>query len=221
MILAIDTATRQVSLALATENTLIGQAAWPSANTHTASLAPGVERLLSDAGARLNDLTALAVAIGPGSFTGVRIGLAFAKGMALACSLPLAGVKTLDIVMKGLPPSEAGAIAVIPAGRGRVVWAPYAAREMEWVAAHDGVVGTWEEVAGAARPGARVTGEIDDTGRQVLARHQIQVESLQDSDGRARWLAAIGWERWRRGQLDTAATLAPIYAHPPGSGSAS
>jgi tRNA threonylcarbamoyladenosine biosynthesis protein TsaB len=221
MILAIDTATRQVSLALAAEDTLLGQAAWPSANTHTVALAPGVERLLSNAGAAPNDLTALAVAIGPGSFTGVRIGIAFAKGMALARSLPLIGVKTLEIVMKGLPLSEASAIAVVPAGRGRVIWALYTARETGWEAAHDGVVGTWDEVAVAARAGAIVAGEIDDAGRQVLAQNQIRVEPAPNPQGRARWLAVIGWERWRLGRLDPAATLRPIYAHLPTSGTPS
>ena len=122
MILALDTATRAVSLALAEAGQIVAEATWRSENNHTLELAPAVERLLAEAAVAPRDLTALAVAIGPGSFTGVRIGLGFAKGLALACSLPLLGVRTLDIAIRALPAAGGQAVAVIQAGRGRVIW---------------------------------------------------------------------------------------------------
>lgn len=218
MILAIDTATRVMSLALAGEGAMAAESSWQSQNNHTIELAPAVDRLLSGAGVTARDLMALAVAIGPGSFTGVRIGLAFAKGMALARDLPLIGVKTLDIVVRGVPPGEERAIAVIQAGRGRVIWAPYTARATTWAADHDGVVGTWDEVARAATNEAVVAGEIDEAGRQALRQSPARTVFSADPAYRARALAEMGWERWRRGALDSAASLAPVYAHLPASG---
>src|SRR5574337_659396 len=219
VILAIDTATRFISLALAHEHAIVAETSWQSENNHTVELAPAVERVLSGAGARLKDLTALAVAIGPGSFTGVRIGLGLAKGMALAGALPLIGVKTLDITVRGLPPLSGGrAIAVIQAGRSRVVWARYTVRAMSWEAADDGAVGTWDEVSGAATDEAVVVGEIDSIGWEVLRRNKVRTASPSQNVRRAGRLAEIGWERWRRGELDSAATLMPVYAHPPTSG---
>jgi tRNA threonylcarbamoyladenosine biosynthesis protein TsaB len=221
VILAIDTATRFMSLALASEEMRAAERSWPSQNNHTIELAPAVERLLSGAGVRPNELTALAVAIGPGSFTGVRIGLGFAKGLALAGGLPLIGVKTLDIVVRELPLQERQAIAVIQAGRGRVIWAPYTVREQTWEPAHDGVVGSWDEVSSAAMGESVVIGEIDPAGWESLRQRQVRAVSSSQHPGRAARLAEIGWARWRRGALDSAATLIPVYAHSPASGTQS
>ncbi len=222
MILAIDTATRFISLALATEQAILAEASWRSANNHTVELAPAVERMLLSAAITAKDLRAIAIAIGPGSFTGVRIGLGFAKGLALAREIPLIGVKTLEITVRSLPLNEGEAIAVIQAGRGRVVWAQYQVRGERWDAyqqtANHGVVGTWEEVARAATPRQIVVGEIDSVGQEVLQRHQIRRASPAQNVRRAACLAEIAWERLRRGETDSAATLAPIYAQQPTSG---
>jgi len=66
------------------------------ARSHTASLPALVDRVLADAGVTIGDVEGLAVSIGPGSFTGLRIGLALAKGIAFAGGLPLVGVPTLE-----------------------------------------------------------------------------------------------------------------------------
>lgn len=221
MILAIDTATRSISLALADERTLLAEFTWQSENNHTTELAPAVERMLTGAAVTPKDLTAVAVAIGPGSFTGVRIGLGFAKGLALARDgLPLIGVRTLDIVVRALPLDEGEAIAVIQAGRGRAVWAKYEVRDWKWEAADDGVVGTWDDVAKLATVRSVVVGEIDPAGMHVLQRNRVRVASSEQNVRRASRLVEIGWERWRRGEIDSAAILMPVYAHQPTSGEA-
>ncbi len=221
MILAIDTATRSISLALADERTLLAEVTWQSEYNHTTELAPAVEQMLARAAVTTKDLTAVAVAIGPGSFTGVRIGLGFAKGLALARNdLPLIGVRTLDIAVRALPLDEGEAIAVIQAGRGRVVWAKYEMRNRKWEAADDGVVGTWDDVAKLATVRSVVVGEIDPVGMDVLQGNRVRVASSDQNVRRASRLVEIGWERWRRGEIDSAATLMPVYAHQPTSGEA-
>src|SRR5438270_12061032 len=99
MILAIDTSTDQASIALyrAGEG-VIAEQSWRSGRQQTVQLVPGVQRLMALAGSTVRDVTGVAVATGPGSFSGVRIGISTAKSMAYALGVPLWGVPSLDIL---------------------------------------------------------------------------------------------------------------------------
>ncbi|HEX9014059.1 MAG TPA: tRNA (adenosine(37)-N6)-threonylcarbamoyltransferase complex dimerization subunit type 1 TsaB, partial [Anaerolineaceae bacterium] len=101
MLLAVDTSTRWVGLALYTGSQVLGEMTWQSQNTHTVEVAPAVQELLTRAGVRSSDLRSIGVAVGPGSFTSLRIGLGQAKGLAMACRIPLVGIPTLDILAAG------------------------------------------------------------------------------------------------------------------------
>ena len=89
---------------------------WASHDYHTIELAPAIADTLTRAGLEIQDLKLLAVATGPGSFTGLRIGLAVAKGIALACHLPIIGIPTLDIVAESQPVSLGIPLAASPSG---------------------------------------------------------------------------------------------------------
>lgn len=95
LILAIETATRVSSVALADGDRIIAALTIENGLEHSATLVPNIGKLLSIAGKSREDLTAVAVSIGPGSFTGLRIGLATAKGMAYGLNIPLVSVPTL------------------------------------------------------------------------------------------------------------------------------
>ena len=103
MLLAIDTSTAQIGLALYDGATVPGELVWQSRTHHTEQLAPALADLLDRVGIKMDSLKALGVAIGPGSFTSLRVGLAFIKGLALARHLPLVGIPTLDIVAACVP----------------------------------------------------------------------------------------------------------------------
>ncbi len=109
--LAFDTATEVATSALVDEGEVLGERV-----SSTRTLLEDVDALLRQGGARPGDLRALAVGIGPGSFTGVRIGLAAARGLALALDLRGAGVSTLDALAAGAP----GAVPVVDARRREV-----------------------------------------------------------------------------------------------------
>ena len=81
---------------MARDGAVLGEGVHRESRSHTASLPLLVERVLRDAGLALEDVEGIAVSIGPGSFTGLRIGLALAKGLAFAGGLPLVGVPTLE-----------------------------------------------------------------------------------------------------------------------------
>src|SRR5690606_17578892 len=95
---------------------------------------PAIQRLLLRCEASVEDLSALAVSIGPGSYTGLRIGVALAKGLAAARNLPLVGITTLDTLAAGQPylSSNHGLIVVVQAGRGRVIVKTYRWRKGRW-----------------------------------------------------------------------------------------
>lgn len=114
LILAFDTATDVATSALVDDGEVLGER-----SSRASTLLEDIDALVRQAGAHTRELDALAVGIGPGSFTGVRIGLSTARGLALALDLPVAGVSTLDALAAGAP----GAIPVIDARR-REVFVP-------------------------------------------------------------------------------------------------
>src|SRR5262245_54553811 len=114
LILAFDTATDVATSALVADGEVLGER-----TSLAVTLLEDVDALLRQAGTHTRDIDALAVGIGPGSFTGVRIGLSTARGLALALDVPVAGVSTLDALAAGAP----GALPVIDARR-REVFVP-------------------------------------------------------------------------------------------------
>ena len=111
LILAFDTATDRATSALVGDGEVLGERV-----SRASTLLADVDALVRQAGAHPRDITGLALGIGPGSFTGIRIGLAAARGLALALDVPAAGVSTLAALAAGAP----GAIAVIDAKRHEV-----------------------------------------------------------------------------------------------------
>ena len=98
LVLAIDTTTSVCSVALAKDGSLLAEIATNLPRTHSQRLLPMVENLMAETGLKPEDLELLAVTRGPGSFTGLRIGIATIKGMGLALDLPVVGVSTLQVL---------------------------------------------------------------------------------------------------------------------------
>ena len=125
-ILAIDTATEACSAALWNDGTLSAHfEICPS--EHTQRILPLVQEVLNESGTQLTDLDALAFGRGPGSFTGVRIGIGIAQGLALGAELPMIGVSTLATMAQGAwrKTGATRVLAAIDARMGEVYWAEY------------------------------------------------------------------------------------------------
>lgn len=216
MLLAIDTSTRTVGVALYDGDQIWNETTWTSQDYHTVELAPGIQDILDKSGVAITEIEAIAVAIGPGSFTGLRIGLAVAKGIALARHIPTLGVPTLDIVAAATPLIVNSALAaVLRAGRGRLAVGWYQANRTGWRSTNSIEVLTAQDLADKIQESTLVCGEINEDERRLLARKRKLVHLLSPARSLRRpgYLAEIGWRRWRAGKFDDPATLAPIYLH--------
>ena len=215
MLLAVDTSTKQMGLALYDGGQVIGELLWQSRHYHTVELAPAVADLMTRSGLKVEAIQALGIALGPGSFTSLRVGLAFVKGLALARHLPVVAVPTLDVVAAAQVVRNLPLAAVLQAGRGRLALGRYKAVDESWQANSELQVTTVDELADAIRKPTIVCGELTADERRRLARKRVNVllASPAQCVRRPAVLAELAWERWQAGAQDDAATLAPIYLH--------
>lgn len=212
MLLAMDSSTQVVGLALYDGVQVLGEMVWRTQNHHTVELSPAVNDLMTRCGVKGRDLRALAVALGPGSFTSLRIGLALAKGLALALRLPVVGIPTLDVVAAMQPVSELPLAAVLQAGRSRLAVGWYRAAAEGWQAEGQASVTTLEALFNGLGDAALICGELGALERQTLARHKgVLLASPAQSLRRPAVLAELAWKRWRAGQMSDVVTLSPIY----------
>ncbi len=220
MLLAIDTATRMLSLAVHDGTRILAEQTWQAPNNHTAILAPALAALVGHAGVTTGDVTALAVVQGPGSYTGVRIGVAMAKGLAAARGLPLVGVNTLDALAAGQPKYAGTLIAVVAAGRGRVIAGRYRWSYDSWVPRGEPRLLKWDALFETIDSAVTLAGEIDPNGHSAYEtaceeRPDLTVHFAPPAHSlrRASFAAAVAWARLREGDPADfpAAQLAPVY----------
>jgi tRNA threonylcarbamoyladenosine biosynthesis protein TsaB len=129
--LGVDTATSRGSLALADGGRVLGERRLEQRAWHARGLVAAIDRLLSDAGIAPRDLQGIGVTVGPGSFTGVRVGMATGKGIAYGLGIALRGFSTLEALALAALPSGGGAAAICPAleaGRGELYAALFGAQ---------------------------------------------------------------------------------------------
>ena len=124
-ILAIETATLVSSVALATEDTLLAEITLQTKKTHSELLMPHIDKILAMAEVSKAEIKAVAVSVGPGSFTGLRIGLATAKTLAYALKVPLIGVPTLAALAYGCLVPGVILAPMLDAQKGNVYQAVY------------------------------------------------------------------------------------------------
>jgi tRNA threonylcarbamoyladenosine biosynthesis protein TsaB len=217
MLVAIDTATAQASLALHDGFRVRVEHTWESPRRHTVELLPRLVAALEQLGLEAGCLSGVAVTRGPGSFTGLRVGLAVAKGLALVRGLPLVGVPTLDVVAAAQIKDRRPLCAVLQAGRGRVCVATYRWRSGEWRLRQAPRLTTWTALVEGTTSPTLFCGEVDLVGAEALVSLGDLAVLLPAAARlrRAGFLAELAWRRLNRGETDDPATLTPVYLQHP------
>ena len=215
-ILAIDTASSVSSVAVASEGKLQAEVTVEAGRTHSETLLSHIEGALSFAGVERSALRGVAVSIGPGSFTGLRIGLATAKAIAYGLSIPLVGVSTLAALALAVPVPDVHTLALMDAQKGNAYAGLY-----EW---RDGSLHEVRPVRVA--PLAEAIAEAVDRGKPVLLTGELAVKkrarlgNLPDNvtlapahllTARASYVAWLGIARLAAGERDDPMTLEPFY----------
>lgn len=215
MIVALDTSTAYTSLALHDGLQVRVEYTWESPRRHTVELASRLASALKRLGLTPQQLKGVAVTTGPGSFSGLRVGMALAKGIALANNLPIIGVPTLDVVATAQGADERPLCAVLQAGRGRICVAFYRWREGNWRPEEGPRLTTWSALWGEIAAPTLFCGEIDEEGARMLSALGERAVLLPAAARlrRAGYLAEIAWRRLERGEVDDLATLVPLYLH--------
>jgi len=217
MLLVVDTSTAQVGLALYDGTQVPGEMTWTTRQHHTTELAPALAGLLDRSGNSMDTVSALGVAIGPGSFTSLRVGLSFIKGLALARSLPIIGIPTLDILAAAQPILKKPLVAVIQAGRGRIALGWYKCVKNEWQAEGGARSGTVDELIREIRSPTLIAGELTSEERRRLTQKNVILATPANCVRRPSILAGLAWTRLQENKIDEAASLAPIYLHVAGA----
>lgn len=209
-LLALDTATDQAGIALY-DGTRIAELSWPAGRRQTTALLPAIEWLLVSCGVALNDVVVLGVAIGPGTFTGLRVGLSIAKGLAALSDRSLVGVSSIAVAAEPYGRSEDPLLVVLPAGRGRVVWA---VRETG-AEIGDPFNSSLDELVTIVNrhPEYLLAGELLPEQRERLTAAHSRIVPATAGFRRPSSLANLAWQRWRRGDVDDPVALEPVYLH--------
>ena len=219
-ILGFDTATSACSAAVWEDGRIAARRFEPMSRGQSERLMPMVREVLSEAGADFPDLDLLAVTTGPGAFTGLRIGLAAARGMALAGDLACFGVTTLDVVAAGVSETErqkANVLVVLNSKRAEV-YAQAFRSDLRPLSEAQALIPA--DLAALMANGEgdadRVLVAGDGAGQVIQALEDKEIEAvLSTAPGvpDAATVAAIAAERWSSDQ--PAGPLRPLYLRPP------
>jgi len=215
MLLAVDTSTRVIGVALYDGIRVLGEFSWFSKNHHTIELAPTVKTALDSVGANETVLSAVGVAIGPGSFTGLRIGLALGKGLSLSRKIPIIGIPTLDILAEAQPVLDSSLVCMLEAGRRRFAVGWYRASREKWIP--DGEIKnlTADSFIDQIQRPTKVCGELNEDliSRLSDLDEKVILAPPSQSVRRPAVLAELAWNRFVENECDDPAMLKPIYLH--------
>jgi tRNA threonylcarbamoyladenosine biosynthesis protein TsaB len=215
MELSIDTASELASIALSRDGNVSAERTWRCRRNHTVELLPAIEKLLADAGTDRRALTAIFVCLGPGMYTGLRVGISVAQGLARGLGIPALGVGRLELDAYAHAAFDGHIVAAHSAGRGDLAWAVY--RNGPWREISPPRLSRPEEVAKALRAGSLVVGEVDEALSALIEANRVRVAEPANV-GRARALVELGALRLAAGETAEPALLRPVYLRPPAIG---
>jgi tRNA threonylcarbamoyladenosine biosynthesis protein TsaB len=211
-VLAVDTTTERGSVAVTEDDCVHGEVRLASSEGHSRRLLPAIDFLLQSLGLRPGDIEAYAVTTGPGSFTGLRVGLSTVQGLALGAGRPCLGLSALDVLAARIAGAAPASVALMDAYRGEVYGAVY---DGDGARVGPASVGPLEALIARTPPVAAFVGD-------GAERHRERIMSLRPRalfPARSLFLAGtlgrLAGPRLMRGEGVTPAELRPLYLREP------
>ena len=218
MDLAIDTSTDTASIALSSQGEIIAELTWHAGHNHTTQLVPNLICILEQTKLNLKDVNGVIVAKGSGSFNGLRVGMSFAKGLALSLNIPIVGISTLEVEAF---PYAFTALPVCPiqnTGRGEIATALFQTKRGRWCRLVEEHITTVEALLPELNRRTIFCGEIpQEAALQLEERLRRKALIIKGAAGlrRSGYLAELGWRRLEAGDFDHSPTLEPLYLRRP------
>ncbi len=220
LVVAIDTASDVAGVALCEAGALLAEVTWQAHQSHSRQLLPALDWLLGHVGRDKQQIGAVCVCLGPGSYAGMRVGLSTAKALAFGFDALLTGVGRL--AAEALPIAEAMGGRVVPlqaAGRAELAWAAYRAVDDELQELEPPQLIPIADLGRIIQPGDAVTGDIarlDAATLEMLSQKGARLVPAAAS--RVTSIARLGLKRLARGEIDNPDTLVPLYLRAPAIG---
>jgi tRNA threonylcarbamoyladenosine biosynthesis protein TsaB len=217
IILSADTSGERFSLALLKGNEVIGRFRAGSANRQSSDMLPELDRLLNAQRISLKDIGLFCVGLGPGSFTGLRIGVTVMRTMALALNKPIVGVASIDAIAYNAPHRKDPVCVLIDARQNKVYARIYKYRNNDLIPLSGIMLLDVNAILGRLKTPAFFLGDGIKRYGDIISKHvsggkSIALEAMWYPD--AEKIAALGIERLRKKGKDNVFTLNPLYIYP-------
>lgn len=213
-LLAVDTATERCGVSVIADGYIRAELSLNIGGSHTKHILPAVETVLSLVEIPLADIDAFAVTQGPGSFTGLRIGVSTVKGLAFAAGKPLIGISSLEVLAHQAGDEGGVVCPMIDARRNEVYWRLFRRADGRLRPIGDELVGPIEALAGQIDETCIVIGNAVSLYADRLQRllpDRVRWSPESDNGIRPGILAQLAWQRYERGLVDDVETFAPVY----------
>ena len=218
MLIAVDTSSRSAGVLLWKNERPLASLSWQSNFNLTAELTPAIQHMLQRTNIQARELQGVALALGPGGFSSLRVGMSVAKGLSLALDLPLFGTSTLEIEAYPYADLELPVFALLDAGRDEVAWACFQKQGGQWQKLQPEKIGNLADLVQTVTQRTIFCGEglmvHGSSLRQALGQRGVIVEYPGPSL-RLWALARLGAKRLEQGLMDDPATLQPLYLRRP------
>ncbi|MFC1994773.1 tRNA (adenosine(37)-N6)-threonylcarbamoyltransferase complex dimerization subunit type 1 TsaB, partial [Chloroflexota bacterium] len=212
MLLAIDTSTDMASLAISERGEVWAELTWRCGRNHSVELVPNLLRLLDLTKISLGRINGVVVASGPGSFNGLRVGMATAKGLAFSLGVPLVGISTLEMMAFSHASALLPVCSLLDARRGELAAALFQTKDDSWQRLLDDHITCVADLICRITKRTLFCGEAPAEAVFRL-RERLGTKAVLSLGAarRAGYLADLGWRRLEAGDRDDPATLQPTY----------
>ncbi len=216
MELALDISSKTNSISLSKEGEILNEMVWQSNHNETVELIPNLVRLLTQNQMKADSLQAILIAIGPGRFNSLRVGLGIAKGLSFSLNIPLISISTLNVMAYPFANTKLQVCPIQQAGRNAIATAVYQ-ESNTWYCIKPAYLTTLELLCKQVKQQTLFCGEIDVDMANIIECHLGSLAVMPKISGFSNTasLAALGWKRFINGEQDNIATLQPLYLRPP------